>query len=123
MELFNVENAWKLFKEIPPTSDGEDLNELIFKHLMKAKHTNDDIYIFGDAYPYKAKSDDSRDKKLQLMKRYGLKGIHNVHMNQRKIEREHELKENGMYQDGGIFIYDADANQWTAILIKFQSHI
>jgi|SRR4051812_29538769 uncharacterized protein YukJ len=62
MNLFDKDEAKELFVQVPTTSDGEDLNDKIYKYLMEAKEKNADMYIFGDAFPFGSKRGDNREK-------------------------------------------------------------
>ena len=71
MNLFDKDEAKNLFIPVPTTSDGEDLNDKIYKYLMEAKEKNANLYIFGDAFPFGSKPGDKREKKLEVMRRKG----------------------------------------------------
>ena len=61
------------------------------------------IYAFGSAFSDRGKVD----------------GVHNIHMNQGNIGKF--AYDNGVWQDGGIFLYYPAANTWTALFIAFQT--
>lgn len=62
------------------------------------------IFAFGSAYADSGKLD----------------GIHDIHMNQGNPLNSYGA-DNGVWQDGAIFIYLPGTQQWTAIFIAFQS--
>ncbi|MEY8350897.1 DUF2278 family protein [Bacillus cereus] len=121
MNLFDVNEARQLFVEVPTTSEEEDLNDKIFKYLRDAKEKNADVYIFGDAFPHGSRRGDNRERKLDLMRRNGLKGFHDVHMNQGNTEKPEWIEDNGIYQDGALLIHFTDEQRWMAFFTRFQS--
>jgi uncharacterized protein YukJ len=62
------------------------------------------IYAFGSAYADSGKVD----------------GIHDIHMNQGNPANNHG-SDNGIWQDGALFIHLPAKNTWTAIFIAFQT--
>jgi uncharacterized protein YukJ len=62
------------------------------------------IYAFGSAYSDKGKVD----------------GIHDIHMNQGNPKNNHG-GDNGVWQDGALFIYLPSKGTWTAVFIAFQT--
>lgn len=90
-----------------------DLNEVIDHYIQRAmSDENALIYAFGQSWGPESKMD----------KIFGFKpgrGIHDIHMNQGNDGQFQ--KDNGVYQDGGIFINFPDQKQWVAIFLKFQS--
>ena len=62
------------------------------------------LYAFGSAYADRGKVD----------------GIHDIHMNQGNPVDNHG-SDNGIWQDGAIFIHLPSKNTWTAIFIAFQT--
>jgi uncharacterized protein YukJ len=62
------------------------------------------IYAFGSAYADRGKVD----------------GIHDIHMNQGNPANNHG-SDNGIWQDGALFIHLPAKNTWTAIFIAFQT--
>ena len=46
-------------------------------------------------------------------------GVHDIHMNQGNVGSF--VKDDGVWQDGGILIHFADADRWAAIFLAFQS--
>ena len=74
-------------------------------HNMKKALNNEQavIYVFGTYY----NNDD------------GIKGIHNVHMNQGNRGTHYE--ENEIYHDGCLFIHFIEEEKWIAYFFAFQS--
>jgi uncharacterized protein YukJ len=62
------------------------------------------IFAFGSAYADSGEVD----------------GIHDIHMNQGNPIGSYS-KDNGIWQDGAIFIYSPSTQTWTAIFIAFQT--
>lgn len=50
----------------------------------------------------------------------GSAGIHDIHMNQGNPLRNHGA-DNGIWQDGALFVYLPSQNQWIAVWIAFQT--
>lgn len=47
-------------------------------------------------------------------------GIHDIHMNQGNPAGDHQ-DDNGIWQDGALFLYAPAKDQWTALFIAFQT--
>jgi uncharacterized protein YukJ len=62
------------------------------------------IYAFGSAYADSGKTD----------------GIHDIHMNQGNPTNNHG-SDNGIWQDGALFIHLPSKQTWTAVFIAFQT--
>jgi uncharacterized protein YukJ len=62
------------------------------------------IYAFGSAYADSGKVD----------------GIHDIHMNQGNPANNHGA-DNGVWQDGALFINLPSKGTWTAVFIAFQT--
>lgn len=102
---------------IPPNKPGEnnDLNEKVDKIIQEC--INDDesvIYAFGEKWGPEVK----RDKYFDFMPG---RGIHDIHMNQGN-DKQFE-KDNGIWQDGGIFVNFPSKNKWTVLFLAFQSQV
>ena len=65
---------------------------------------NATIYAFGSAFSDRGRVD----------------GIHNIHMNQGNPLNSFG-RDNGVWQDGGLFLHRPAQNTWTAVLIAFQT--
>lgn len=82
-----------------------DLNNEVVDLLNRAIADHDGtIYAFGSSY---ADPD-------------GTKGIHDIHMNQGNPRGNHD-RDNGVWQDGGIFMSLPATNTWIAVFIAFQT--
>ena len=77
-----------------------DLLDIVMPVLQRAVNKKSKIYLFGEPY-----SDN--------------KGIHDVHMNQGSAGSF--KKYNGIWQDGGVIIEDADTGRYIAIFLAFGS--
>jgi uncharacterized protein YukJ len=62
------------------------------------------LYAFGGAYADRGKVD----------------GIHDIHMNQGNPVNNHG-GDNGVWQDGALFIHLPSKGTWTAVFIAFQT--
>ena len=96
--LLNLGDGILLPHDIPGMEN--DLLDLIMPILQTASSKKSKIYLFGEPY-----SD--------------MKGIHNVHMNQGSIGGFSEY--NGVWQDGGLIIEDADTGRHIALFLAFGS--
>ncbi len=90
---------------IPTTKDGD--NNDLFDTLssiveQNINNQNVDVYVFGSKFTQ------------------GEIGIHDVHMNQGSLDKGF-VKDDGIYQDGGLFFHFKQQNKWTAIFSTFQS--
>lgn len=103
-------------KMIPLPAEANGSNNLNCKiqGLMKlAIRERAVLYAFGDHWgpekkhidPYFAFSPDN--------------GIHDLHMNQGNVDDY--KKDDGIWQDGGIFIHFKEVQKWVAIFLAFQS--
>ncbi len=90
-----------------------ELAELIEKYIDLAIRTSDStVYAFGQKWGPEKRRDQY----------FGFRpgnGIHDIHMNQGNTGSF--AKDNGPYQDGGLFIHFPAENQWIAIFLAFQS--
>ncbi|WP_010680981.1 DUF2278 family protein [Acetivibrio cellulolyticus] len=91
-------------------------NELLYtiqKYVDNAVGTKDAaIYAFGQSWGPESKRDQY----------FGFKpggGIHDIHMNQGNAGRW--MNDNGVWQDGGMFIHFPAEDRWVAIFLAFQS--
>lgn len=71
---------------------------------MTIADKNGVMYAFGSAFPNTAR----------------VTGIHDVHMNQGNPAKSHG-KDNGVWQDGALFIHLPSKQTWTAVFIAFQT--
>jgi uncharacterized protein YukJ len=84
--------------------DGEDsLNTIIDGYVQAAIKGDCDMYAFGMEFA----------DNLQNM------GVHDIHMNQGNEAKY--ASDDGIYQDGGLFIHDLVEDKWIAMFFAFQS--
>ena len=90
-----------------------DLNELLDAHMQPALADEEAlIYAFGERWGPESQRD----------KIFGFRpgnGIHDIHMNQGNAERF--IPQDGVWQDGALFIHFPVMQRWTAVFLKFQS--
>ena len=102
-------------KPIPfnlPGADN-DLNEKLDFYIQKAiNDQNSIVFAFGEKW---GPEEGIKDKYFDFLPG---NGIHDIHMNQGNTGSF--KKDNGPYQDGGMFIYFPALNKWVAIFIAFQ---
>jgi uncharacterized protein YukJ len=91
---------------IPTQQPQDQLKNAVIQLLNQAvADENGTIYAFGSAY-----SDPN-----------GAKGVHNIHMNQGNPLNGGFADDNGIWQDGALFVNLPAAGQWTALFIAFQT--
>jgi uncharacterized protein YukJ len=102
-------------KALPANAPGQedDLHDIIDLFVKRSlNNANADLYVFGEPWGPEDKAD----------KIFGFKpgrGVHNIHMNQGSSGRFSQ--DNGVFQDGGLFIHFQERNQWLAAFFAFQS--
>jgi uncharacterized protein YukJ len=90
-----------------------DLNERIDHYVQRALAT-EDSYIFAFGEPWGPES--QRDKIFGFSPG---RGVHDIHMNQGNSDSF--VRDDGVWQDGGLMFWFANQQQWVAIFLKFQS--
>lgn len=110
--LFSPDRMIPLPYDVPGPDN--DLNEKIDYHVQRALAEEDAmIYAFGERW---GPEPNTRDKY------FGFKpgnGIHDIHMNQGNAAEFQ--KDNGVWQDGGMFIQLTCEDRWVAVFLAFQS--
>jgi len=90
-----------------------DLNEFIDAHIQPALSDQEAlIYAFGERWG----PESQRDKVFGF--RPG-NGIHDIHMNQGNAGNF--ASQDGVWQDGTLFIHFPSLDRWAAVFLKFQS--
>lgn len=79
----------------------ENAVDTLLNQIIAARGT---VFAFGSAYADSGKVD----------------GIHDIHMNQGNPLSTYG-KDNGIWQDGGLFLYQPTTQQWTAVFLAFQT--
>jgi uncharacterized protein YukJ len=88
-----------------PVGNGRDLNDQVADVVNQAiQDENGVLYAFGSSYADANGSD----------------GTHDIHMNQGNPPNSHG-QDNGIWQDGALFVYLPSQNQWIAVFIAFQT--
>jgi uncharacterized protein YukJ len=110
--LFDYAKMIPLAHNIPGPDN--DLNERINHFVERAINDTDaEIYAFGERW---GPEDNKKDKY------FGFKpdnGIHDIHMNQGNTGSF--VKDDGVWQDGGLLFHFPRQNQWVGVFLAFQS--
>jgi uncharacterized protein YukJ len=110
--LFDSSKMVPLPFDVPGADN--DLNEKLDKHITRAMaDENALVYAFGQRWGPEAAV---KDKIFGFLPG---NGIHDIHMNQGNAGQF--AKDNGIYQDGALFIHFPHEDEWVAIFLKFQS--
>lgn len=102
-------------KPIPYNKPGadNDLNEKLGFYVQQAIADSDAVvYAFGEKW---GPENGVKDKYFKFEPG---NGIHDIHMNQGNSGQF--KKDNGVYQDGGLFIHFPSRSKWIAVFIAFQ---
>ena len=90
-----------------------DLNEKLDQIVQRAMSDEAaQVYAFGQRWGPESKADNY----------FGFtpgNGIHDIHMNQGNVGKF--VKDDGVWQDGGLLFQFPNQNQWSAVFLKFQS--
>jgi uncharacterized protein YukJ len=91
-----------------------DLNEKIDRIMQRAVADEAAlVYAFGERWGPEPKV---KDKYFGFLPG---NGIHDIHMNQGNAARF--VRDDGVYQDGGLLVQFPDQREWVGIFLKFQS--
>ena len=90
---------------------GKDLDDIMNQRFGRAQTEGATVYFLGSCY-----MDTTADQYFGFKPAWG---IHDIHMNQGSTGSY--AKENGPYQDGGVFIHYPSDDTWCAMFFKFQS--
>lgn len=103
--------------QLPVSAPGpdNDLNEKIDQYAQRAMSDEEaEVFALGIAWG------PERDKQDQYFHFLPGRGIHDIHMNQGNPPGKYE-RDNGPWQDGGLFFHFPAQDQWVALFMKFQS--
>lgn len=110
--LFDRERMRPLPFDIPGPAN--DLNEVIDAYMQQAMSDEDALaYAFGERWG------PERQTKDKIFGFLPGNGIHDIHMNQGNARQFAD--QDGVWQDGALFLHFPTSNQWVAIFLKFQS--
>lgn len=91
-----------------------DLNEKIDAVMQRALADEEAVvYAFGERW---GPENNKKDKYFGFLPG---NGIHDIHMNQSNVGDF--VKDDGVWQDGGVFVHFPAQAQWVAVFLKFQS--
>jgi uncharacterized protein YukJ len=105
-----------LMRPLPHDVPGfdNDLNEKIDRVMQRAVADEASlVYAFGERWGPEA---NKKDKYFGFLPG---NGIHDIHMNQGNVAQF--KNDDGVYQDGGLFIHFPDQQEWIAVFLRFQS--
>jgi uncharacterized protein YukJ len=105
-----------LMRALPHDVPGfdNDLNEKIDRVMQRAMSDEAAlVYAFGERWGPEASK---KDKYFGFLPG---NGIHDIHMNQGNVAQF--KNDDGVYQDGGVFIHFPDQQEWIAVFLRFQS--
>jgi uncharacterized protein YukJ len=98
---------------IEASGPDNDLNEKLDQVVQRAMSDEDAlVYAFGQRWGPEQKADNY----------FGFlpgNGVHDIHMNQGNVGAF--VKDDGIWQDGGVIFEFPNQKQWTAVFLKFQS--
>jgi uncharacterized protein YukJ len=103
--------------QLPMSAPGpdNDLNDKIDSYVQRAMADEAaEIYALGQAWGPEPKL---QDQYFHFLPGHG---IHDIHMNQGNPPGAYE-KDNGPWQDGGLFFHFPGQDQWVAVFLKFQT--
>ncbi|HEU0015356.1 MAG TPA: DUF2278 family protein [Longimicrobium sp.] len=93
-----------------------DLNDKLHALLRRAIDDPDvEVYAFGSRW-----GPEHRDRDAVFRFLPG-NGVHDIHMNQGTPERSHHARDNGVWQDGALFVHFRDEGRWAAVFLAFQT--
>jgi uncharacterized protein YukJ len=91
-----------------------DLNEKLDRLMQRAVADEQSVvYAFGERW---GPEPSTKDKYFGFLPG---NGIHDIHMNQGNSGRF--VRDDGVYQDGGLIVQFPGQQSWTAVFLKFQS--
>ena len=110
--LFDREKMVPLPFNVPGLDN--DLNEKLDSVMQRAVADEEAVvYAFGERWgPEK----DKKDKYFGFLPG---NGIHDIHVNQSNVGTF--VKDDGVWQDGGVMVHFPSQSQWVAVFLKFQS--
>jgi uncharacterized protein YukJ len=108
--LFDPKDMTLMPFDAPGT--GDDLHEIFDLYVKRAIDRGADVYAFGSKWGPEKKKDDY----------FGFQpgnGIHDIHLNQGSPKPH--AGDNGVWQDGALFIHFPQEDKWLAFFLAFQS--
>jgi uncharacterized protein YukJ len=112
----NLAQPWE-FRPLPLAAPGpdNDLNEKVDALVQRAMADEDSsLYAFGESW---GPEEERADKIFGFLPG---RGIHDIHSNQGNPPGRF-AESNGVWQDGGLIFHFPGSNQWSAVLLKFQT--
>lgn len=105
-----------LMRPLPANVPGfdNDLNDKIDRIMQRAMSDETaEVYAFGERW---GPEPGVKDKYFGFLPG---NGIHDIHMNQGNVGQF--VKDDGVYQDGGLLIHFPDQQEWIGAFLRFQS--
>jgi uncharacterized protein YukJ len=101
--------------ELPPSAPGpdNDLADRLEHYAQRAIGEADAfVYAFGERWGPEQQSD-------KIFHFNPGNGVHDIHMNQGNVKQF--VRDDGVWQDGGLILHFPTTQQWVAIFLAFQS--
>jgi uncharacterized protein YukJ len=101
-------------RRVPPFVPGpsNDLNDLLDAWVRRAIEAQSPVCAFGSLFGPEERSD-------PVFGFTPVQGMHNVHRNQGSQNPGPFARDNGVYTDGALFVYDAEAQCWVGLFLAF----
>lgn len=110
--LFNRKELVALPHNVPGPDN--DLNEKIDYYVSRGIGDGSAmVYCFGERW---GPENNRRDKYFGFLPG---NGVHDIHMNQGNVGRF--VGDDGVWQDGGLFLHFPDQDRWVSLFLAFQS--
>ncbi len=93
------------------TGPDNDLQELVQNFIDEAINQERILFVFGQQW--------TDNKQVFFAEENG--GIHDIHCNQGNPKDGGHVRDNGVWQDGGIISYHQQSSSWSAIFMAFDS--
>lgn len=109
--LFDTSAMRPLPADVP--GEDNDLNDKVDRYIRRAMSVEDGfVYAFGAQWG----PEDRADRYFGFLPG---SGIHDIHMNQGNSQQF--VRDDGVWQDGGLLLHFPSDQQWVAVFLAFQS--
>lgn len=113
---------WNKLRQAPDNQEGDDndVQDAIDGHLQRALKNPKRYEVFAFGAEWNNESEPNKRKAID--KAWDVwRGVHEIHQNQGNPSAGGHAGANGIYQDGGLFVYDHDTHRWAGFFFKFRS--